>query len=546
MALLAIGWYAPRLGDSLFRPVERIGARLARRKTLVILGIAVAAIVLRLSLLWLLPVPVPIAHDELSYLLAGDTFAHGRLANPTHPMWVFLETIHVNQVPAYMSKYPPGQGAVLALGQILGHPWIGVLLSMAAMCAAIAWMLQGWFPPVWALLGAGLALLHLDLFTYWIDSYWGGAVAAIGGALVMGALPRIMHHGRRRDALLLGLGAAILANSRPVEGLLFCLPVVVVLCGWWFRHRDRWRDTLSNVILPVSLVLVFAAGFIGYYNWRGTGSPLLFPYVVYQRAHFTSPPFLWQREQPSHHFVNPQFEAYSQEQRDEYEDRRGHFARTCRIRTTDLLGFFWGPLLMAPLLTLWWLVRDWRIRLLMAQLLLSLLGLLAVSAFFVHYAAPLTATFLAVAVQGMRHLRRWNYAGRLVGVGLTRAIVLVALAMVPAHVMKTMLEARHGISWTDPKMLERGRLAARLEGTPGEHLIVVSYSPTHDLHEEWVYNGADIDHSKIVWAREIPGVDLKPLLKYFRGRTIWLLEPDRLPIQLRPYPSAAQALEPST
>lgn len=291
MTLLAAGWYAPRLGDSLFRPIEKMGARLARRKTLAMIGVGVAAIILRLSLLWLLPVPLPIAHDELSYMLAGDTFAHGRLVNPTHPMWVYLETIHINQQPAYMSKYPPAQGAALALGQILGHPWIGVLLSMAAMCAAIAWMLQGWFPPVWALLGALLAVLHLDIFTYWIDSYWGGAVAAIGGALVMGALPRVMHHARRRDALLLALGAGILANSRPVEGFLFCLPVVVVLCAWLFQHRDRWRDSLPNVILPGSLVLVLVVGFMGYYNWRGTGSPLLFPYVVYQRAHFTSPPF---------------------------------------------------------------------------------------------------------------------------------------------------------------------------------------------------------------------------------------------------------------
>lgn len=84
-------------------------------------------------------------------------------------------------------------------------------------------------------------------------------------------------------------------------------------------------------------------------------------------------------------------------------------------------------------------------------------------------------------------------------------------------------------------MLERGRLAAQLEAAPGKHLVLVSYSSTHSPHEEWVYNAADIDDSKIVWAREIPGVDVKPLLEYFRGRTVWLLEPDRVPIQFTPY-----------
>jgi hypothetical protein len=66
--------------------------------------------------------------------------------------------MHVLQQPTYASKYPPAQGLVLALGQVLcDQPIVGVWLSGALASAAICWMLLGCLRPRWAALGGVLA-----------------------------------------------------------------------------------------------------------------------------------------------------------------------------------------------------------------------------------------------------------------------------------------------------------------------------------------------------------------------------------------------------
>src|SRR5882762_9110043 len=398
--------FLPRMAPRVFHAVESLFSRLAERKTLAVVALFFIVIGVRLAVLPQLPVPVPGIHDEYSYFLIADTLTHGRLANPTHPMWMSFESFHVNWFPTYSSKYPPGQGAVLALGQLLAHPWIGVILSVAAMCAAILWMLQAWIPARWAFLGGVLVALKFGISSYWMNSYWGGAVAATGGALVLGTLPRIVRRARTRDALLLGLGIAILANTRPYEGLLFCIPVAGCFL-WWLAGKTKSPATLHMrivcVFAPLGVVLLLTVGFMGYYNWRLTGKAFLFPYALNTQTYRTTGLFLWDRQKEPLEYHNQQFEDfYNGWEREDYRNTWQDVRRVSgeKLTRSGSTYFWWGALWLLPGLPFVFFGRKMRLPLLI--LLIGTAGFLVLIWSMPHYAAALTGVIFLLLVQAIR------------------------------------------------------------------------------------------------------------------------------------------------
>jgi hypothetical protein len=525
--------------EDVFASSEAALSRFAQRKTLALASVFLGVIVIRLSVLPFLPVPVPTIHDEASYLLMADTFVHGRLANPPHPMWESFETFHTNWFPKYASMYPPAQGAALALGKLLGHPWIGVLLSNGAMCAAILWMLQAWLPARWAFLGGVLAALKFGIASYWMNSYWGGAMAALGGALVLGALARLLRRARIRDALLLGIGLAILANSRPYEGVIFCLPAAGYFL-WWLLGKVPSRDSaaarLTKALLPVSAMLILTASLMGYYNWSLTGDPLLLPHRLNARTYNTPPLFLWQHPDPQIEYRNAQFnDFYNDWARNEYRGTwQDIWAVSLQKTTRFALAYFWqGTLLLLP--GLFFVFRDRKMRFLLVTLFFVTVSLYLVVWSNAHYAAPLTCILFALLVQSMRHVRQMRLFDMRVGLPLSRtAILLLVLNIansVSQHTCDTLL-------WTCAGNQSRAAVAKQLENSPGKHLIVVRYNDDHNIHEEWVFNGADLDGAKVLWARELDAEQNAKLFAYYKDRTIWIVQPDENPSEIVPYTSA--------
>ena len=542
LALLFL--WKPAFAQTTFQKIENALSRFARRKKLAVCSMFFAVVVLRLAVLPLLHVPIPGIHDEFSYLLMADTFAHGRLANPTHPMWMSFETFHVNWHPTYSSMYPPAQGLVLAIGQLLGNPWIGVLLSDAAMCAAILWMLQAWMPARWAFLGSIFAALNLGIASYWMNSYWGGAVAAIGGALLLGALGRIRQHPSLSSALLFGLGIAILVNCRPYEGFFFSLPAGLWLLGWLvgrIKSRAPLVSRIRIVFLPITACVILTLAFTGYYNWRLTGNPLLLPHVLNTRTYHSSPLFLWQHNRSPLKYNNDQFEDfYNTWERDDYQTT-WKSALDVTIEKVARLGveFLWpGVLFLLP--GLLFAFRDRKMRLLVVSLLSCLAAVFAVIWSAPHYAAPVTCVIYALLAQAVRHLRTMKWRIRPIGIALSRAVVLLLVLETGVNVGR---RACDPMWWTCTGDPSRVAILQKLLHTPGKHLIMVRYAEDHNIHDEWVYNGADIDGSKVIWARELGTQQNDKLFAYFKDRHIWLVQPDVENTEIKPYTPPADSRE---
>lgn len=365
-------------------------------------------------------------------------------------------------------------------------------------------------------------------------------MAAIGGALVLGAIPRLKRLHDIRSSLIMGLGIAILANSRPLEGCIFCLPVAGALLIWLSgKQSPSLPVTVKRVVAPVAAVLCMTIAFMGYYNWRVTGHPLLMPHSLYLQSHY-SPIFLWDRLKAPVRYGNRQFEDFY----------NGWIADTYRGTARDIIRMSWDKVRAFPAAFLWtgslpilclmpWVFRDRKMRLLVVELVICVAGLFAVVYSNPHYAAPLTCVIYALLVQGIRHLRTIRWKGRPVGIAWSRAAIVLLVAVTAGNLYHVVRDPDHPYAWSWDRGRgsdARERVEQQLADQPGRQLIIVRYAVGHNPHGEWVYNLADLDGARIVWARELGTQQDQKLLLYFKDRKAWLFEPDRDVRHLKPYP----------
>jgi hypothetical protein len=520
-------------GRRWLKVAEATITRISRHRILSVSTVGTLAFLVSAGLSIISGIPQPAVDDEFSYLLAGDTFAHGRIANPTHPMWVHFESIHIIQQPTYASKYPPGQGLALGVGQVVaGQPIVGVWLSTALACAAICWMLFAWVPARWALLGGVLIVLH-PIVLGWSQSYWGGAVAMGGGAVVIGAFRRIVRHPRAWDAFLMGVGMAILANSRPYEGLVLSLLLTIALVAWMLGKKGpSLRFSLRCIVLPLFAVLLLTAGAIGFYNKRVTGSLFQMPYMLHEATYAVAPNFLFQgiRSAPSYRH---------KELREVHVDfmvpiyQRQRSLTGLLLGAVDkflILGFACSWLLIPPL---WLLVepsilkRDWWMRFTLVVGGIFVAALLLEIWVFPHYAAPATGLAVVFSLNTMRYLRSRRHGGA-IGQLVLRATVALSVISFAISCSRSFQSEHNGWNY------QRAAMIAALKKNGQSNLVMVRHRANKPVHH-WVYNEADIDAAKVVWASEMDPAQDRKLLEYFKDRRVWLLDADAESPALVPY-----------
>lgn len=486
--------------------------------------------------------PSPSVHDEFAYVLGADTFLHGRLANPPHPMWQHFQTFHVLQHPTYSSKYPPANSLFIAAGWALtGRQIGGVWFSFAFMCVAIFWMLRAWLgaKPGFAI---SVAFASWAAASYWSYTYWGGSVAAGGSALMLGALYRIVEkRGGTRDAIILGIGLLILGNSRPWEGLLVSIPAMLVLVRWLMRERrSDLHYKLTRILLPIAGVGAIGLACMGVYFNAVTGSWHEMPYAVYQHERDAAPKLIFQK--PA--VVAPQTDKtilwFNALEDTTYRGARTVTGRVNYVRQvfSDFFALIIPVGLILPLVLLPVAARGRRTKFAIVTVAWTI-AVMGLSTWFLpHYAAPLVGLVLVAYGECLLWMSRLSVSHRRIGREIAAATVviwfLIGIGNISFFYASRMRGSTNGpLQWA----VQRRLIADTLSRAGRRNVVVVRYGGTHRPDAEWVYNAADIDGSPVVWARDMGDAGNASLLHYFRDRSAWLVEVNgnNGPFRVTPY-----------
>ena len=374
--------------------------------------------------------------------------------------------------------------------------------------------------PGMALFGGIATVLQYGTTHYFASSYWGGSVTALGGCLALGAVGKLLAAPQLRHAVWLGVGAVILASTRPYEGGIYCAGLLL----WLIIHalcRRRFGLLFWRGLLPAGLVLAMGAAALLLYFKAVTGDAFLPPYLAYNNVYnIQGVPFaggLKINEPQRHEVIQRYLDKHNVSDRQSY----GVVDLVCR-RILDFNDVFdkmmspiyYVPMFMSPLA----LMYIPMLRPLFALFLLSVATSVSVSWCYPHYFAASLGGFVAMWLMTLRWLRSVTLLGRPVGLSLAR---LLPALLVAVTVFSVCQYSSRIVSDVDIGARLRHNIESQLRGLGGKHIVIVHYLSDSNIDAEFVYNAADIDSSPIVWARDMGRDKNSEIYTYYKDRRKW-------------------------
>lgn len=457
--------------------------------------------------------PPPLVHDEFAYLLAGETLALGRLANPAPASPEFFETFHILVSPTYAAKYLPGYGVMLGLGYLTTNSYrAGHFLTVGVSVAALAWGLAP-FVPRWAARVATLLFALAIAGSQIATGFWPTALSMAGIFLVVGGWLRLRRGAEVTAALAAGIGASFVALTRPFEGFLICLPLALdILRRMWLWYREGKPAMVWRVAGAAGAPLLLASALLLAHNHATTGRWTSLAYTTYERAAFGAPPFVWQQPNPGPAPTRVTEVVRAREDLARYAALRQDPARTLRDRVLHAATYYGTAitialaLFSAPALGLPGSIAVW------SAIALGCAAAILSSNFNPHYVGPLLAVVWIVAARGYaRVAQRWSRFAH-----ASVAAFLIVAAARHAFATATRIDP---VAWSR----QRAALEEQVRRQPGQHVIFVRYLPSYSSKMEWVQNGANLEGTRVLWVHDRGDSANAALLARMQGRQGWIL-----------------------
>ena len=520
----ALGW---RRKDLISTFINRFASNY-----IVSITILIAASIALRAIYWpVMGMPQPIVADETSILLQSALYSSGHIA-ADYGLSPNFQSIYAIMAPKYASMYPPLRALPMFAGRSLGlGEWGGVWAFSTALVIACYLMLRRYISASIAFTVSFVIIVRLGIFSFWINSFFGAELPALGGVLAVLGVKLASEKLNYWSSAAFGLGAALLLTTRPYEGALLVTPLGVAYLIYMFR-QPRDPKTIAAALMLASTPILAGLALIVTSNITITGNWKSFAYNYYRQLYGGQPALLFQ------HAAAPVSQKYgffthwlALESR-EFKESRSFV----KLMTSELLrlfnywNFYVGSALLIPFAL--GLAQLRKHAALMTAGAVLLAGLLLETWNHSIYASPIFGIVILTIGFGFDRLRQIRLRDKPVGIALARGVVIVVCLGV---VYPTFIALRGHESgnptpfsdvnsyccWIHPKSLHVAIDDYLHHRTRSNSIVFVDSSEQAPIYDV-VYNGANLANQSVVWANS----DLTynaDVARRFPGRALWLL-----------------------